>query len=531
VADHGGFNQTRDGSMAQPGREQWGGRMAIIIAAVAMAVGTGNIWRFPRVAAEWGGGAFLIAVTVGLVIWAVPLLMCEFLMGTRSRLGNIGAFRDFMGPKNTWAGAFMACVTLGIMFYYSVVAGWCIRYFVMAATGGLTPPGDPAAVVGSWGQEHWDAFIGNPVETVGYHAVAVLFTAAVVFRGIKGGLEKVLKLFLPALLVILLILGFRAVTLPGAEEGLRFLFVPEWGLLLNSQVWLEAFTQVAWSTGAGWGLMMVYAVYARDKEDIAVNSGIIAFSDVLVGFLAAAMILGTLYAVAPTADFAEEALAAGYVGLTFIYVVDLMATMPGAWILSPLFFMALALAGISSFIAMFELGTTNLMNFGVDRRRAAVWVAVAAFLFGIPSALSITFLDNQDWVWGVGLLISGLLTALAITKYGVEKARAEINETSDIHIGIWWSICIRLIPLVFLGIFGWWVYQSIIGNPDDWWNPFETFSTGTMVVQWLILFVVVYSLNGFFNRRVKAGPMTRAGAPPAPPTSSPGPRPGGPSHG
>jgi neurotransmitter:Na+ symporter, NSS family len=498
--------------MAQPTREEWGSRMAIIIAAVAMAVGTGNIWRFPRVAAEWGGGAFLIAVTVGLVIWAIPLLMCEFLMGSRSRLGNIGAFRDFMGPKHSWAGAFMACVTIGIMFYYSVVAGWCIRYFVVAVTGGLTPGAGADVAVGSgttFGQEQWDAFINNPLETVGYHAAAVIFTAAVVFRGIKGGLEKVLKIFLPALLVILLILAFRTVTLPGAGEGLRFLFVPDWALLGNPRVWLEAFTQVAWSTGAGWGLLMVYAVYSRQKEDIGVNSGIIAFSDVLVGFVAAAIILGTLYAVAPTVQVAEEALAAGNVGLTFIYIVDLMVTMPGAWFLSPLFFLALALAGISSFIAMFELGTTNLMNFGVERGRAAILVGTFAFLFGIPSALSITFLDNQDWVWGVGLLISGLLTAVAIMKYGVEKARAEINETSDIRIGAWWSVFIRLIPLVFVVIFGWWVYQSIVGHPEDWWNPLETFSTGTMVVQWLILFVLVYALNDFFTRRVAAGPMTR----------------------
>jgi neurotransmitter:Na+ symporter, NSS family len=492
--------------MAQPEREQWGSRLAIIVAAVSMAVGTGNIWRFPRVAAEWGGGAFLIAVTVGLLIWAVPLLMCEFLMGSRSRLGNIGAFRDFMGPKNTWAGAFMACVTLGIMFYYSVVAGWCIRYFVVAATGGLSPEGE---VTPTFGQEHWDAFIANPVETVGYHAVAVLFTAAVVFRGIKGGLEKVLKVFLPALLFILLVLAFRAVTLPGAGEGLRFLFVPEWALLLEARVWLEAFTQVAWSTGAGWGLMMVYAVYAREKEDIGVNSGIIAFSDVLVGFIAAAIILGTLYAVAPTAAFAEDALAAGNVGLTFIYIVDLMATMPGAWILAPLFFLALALAGVSSFIAMFELGTTNLMNFGIERRRAAILVGGAAFLFGIPSALSITFLDNQDWVWGVGLLISGLLTALAILKYGVDRARAEINETSDLRIGRWWSATIWLIPVVFLVIFGWWVYQSVRDHPDTWWNPLETFSTGTMLMQWGLLFILVFALNRFFAERVKDGPMTR----------------------
>jgi neurotransmitter:Na+ symporter, NSS family len=486
--------------MAQPTKEEWGSRLAILIAAVSMAVGTGNIWRFPRVAAEWGGGTFLIAVTVGLVLWAVPLLMAEFLMGSRARLGNIGAFRDFMGPKNTWAGAFMALVTVGIMFYYAVVAGWCIRYFVVSATGAIQPGID--------GQAYWDDFIADPVQTVGYHAIAVAFSALVVYKGIKGGLERVLKIFLPALLVILLILAFRAVTLPGSEEGLRYLFVPDWPSLLSGRLWLEAFTQVAWSTGAGWGLIMVYAVYAREKEDIAVNSGIIAFSDVLVGVIASAMILGTLFAVAPTTGFAEEALAAGNVGLTFIYIVDLLATMPGSVVLAPLFFLALALAGVSSLIAMFELGTTNLMNFGVARHRAAVIVGIAAFLFGIPSALSITFLDNQDWVWGVGLLISGLLTALAIMKYGVEKARAEINETSDMVVGKWWSVFIRGIPVIFLAIFSWWVYQSVVDHPETWWNPLETFSTGTMVVQWLALFVIVYALNGFMTRRVAAGPMT-----------------------
>jgi neurotransmitter:Na+ symporter, NSS family len=269
---------------------------------------------------------------------------------------------------------------------------------------------------------------------------------------------------------------------------------------------------------------MVYAVYAREKEDIAVNSGIIAFSDVLVGFVAAALVLGTLFAVAPTAEYAQDALGAGYTGLTFIYIVDLLATMPGAFILAPLFFLALALAGLSSLIAMFELGTTNLMNFGVARHRAAVYVGVGAFLFGIPSALNITFLDNQDWVWGVGLLISGLLTSLAIMKYGVEKARAEINESSDVVVGRWWSVSIRLIPVLFLIIFSWWVYQSVVENPDTWWNPLETFSTGTMVVQWLVLAAVVLALNGYMTRRVVAGPMTREATAADPHATSPTPR-------
>ncbi|MDT8438306.1 MAG: sodium-dependent transporter [Wenzhouxiangellaceae bacterium] len=488
-------------------QEQWSGRMAIVIAAVSMAVGTGNIWRFPRVVAEWGGGAFLVAVTVGLLLWALPLLMCEFLMGSKSRLGNIGAFRDFMGRRYTWAGAFMVAVTLGIMFYYSVVAGWCVRYFAVAASGGLLT----GASEGALGQQQWDAFINNPVETVGYHAAAVLFTAFVVFKGIKGGLERVLKVFLVALLVILLVLAVRAVLLPGSAAGLRFLFVPDWSQLANARVWLEAFTQVAWSTGAGWGLLMVYAVYARQNEEITVNSGIVAFSDVLVGMVAAALVLGTLFALAPSAAIAEEALGAGHVGLTFIYIVDLIATTPGAWLISPLFFLALALAGVSSFIAMFELATTNLMNFGFQRRNAAVVIGLVAFALGIPSALSIEFLNNQDWVWGVGLLISGLLTALAILKYGVERARVDIDARSDINVGAWFVWMVRGLPVVFAVLFGWWLWQSIRDNPAAWWNPLETYSTGTLFLQWGVVLLLALALNRFFAERIKSGPMSQGG--------------------
>jgi len=490
--------------------EQWSGRAAIIIAAVSMAVGTGNIWRFPRVAAEWGGGAFLIAVTVALLVWALPLLMCEFLMGSKSRLGNIGAFRDFMGRNHTWAGGFMVAVTLGIMFYYSVVAGWCIRYFAVAATGGLMPEGAVAAGT-SFGQRQWEAFINNPLETVGYHAAAVLFTTFVVFKGIKGGLEQVLKVFLIALLIIIVLLALRAVLLPGSAAGLRFLFVPEWSQLTHARVWLEAFTQAAWSTGAGWGLMMVYAVYARRDEEITVNSGIVAFSDVLVGMFAAALVLGTLFALAPSPEVAHQALDAGHVGLTFVYIVDLIATMPGAWLIAPLFFLALALAGVSSFIAMFELATTNLMNFGLRRANAAIAVGIVAFGLGIPSALSIEFLNNQDWVWGVGLLISGLLTALAILKYGASNARADIDAHSDIRVGAWFVWAVRGIPLVFAILFGWWIWQSVRDNPGTWWNPLETYSTGTLIAQWGAVLVLVLFLNRFFAERVQPGPMSHGG--------------------
>lgn len=204
----------------------------------------------------------------------------------------------------------------------------------------------------------------------------------------------------------------------------------------------------------------------------------------LASLLAGTAILCTIFALR-SQSFAEEALGAGNQGLAFIYFTRLLVEMPGGVIFAPLFFLALALAGLSSLIAMVELATRNVIDMGLTRHRAVILVAVVTFIVGIPSAYSVEVLSNQDFVWGVGLLIGGMLAAVAMMKYGVERARAEINATSDFHIGKWWSWFIRLFPVMFAVLLGWWIYQAIfVFAPDTWWNPFETFSLATMIVQW-----------------------------------------------
>ena len=484
----------------QNNNDEFTTRFAIIAASIGMAVGTGNIWRFPRIAGMWGGGTFLFALTVAVIVWAIPLLIAEFLIGRKTRVGNIAAFRDFVGKDYTWMGGWLAFCSLGIAFYYAVVAGWSLRYFIFSISGAISP--------GVEGEVLWEGFIASPGQTVLFHFLATLITVAIIYRGIKGGIEKVINILLPSLFVLLAILALRALFLPDALVGLSYLFVPEWGELLSGRVWLEAFTQAAWSTGAGWGLLMVYAVYSREEEDIGRNSSIIAFADVLAGFLAGTAILITVFSMSPTIAEGEAILEAGNIGLTFIYIVELLVEMPGGVIISPLFFLALSVAAVSSLTAMIELGATNLIDTGLKRKQAALLAGLIIFIMGIPSAIWINFLDNQDWVWGVGLLISGLLVAIAIMKYGVEKARAEVNEISDIHIGKWWSYCIRLFPVMFVFIFGWWVMQSIEWYPDDWWHPFEIFSTGTMIFQWGILAVVMYFLNDYLAKNLRPGRMS-----------------------
>lgn len=494
---------TRNKTRAKP--EVFSSRFAFVAAAIGMAVGTGNIWRFPRDVGAGGGGTFIIALVLANLVWAVPLLMSESLLGSRSRLGTIGAFRDFMGRKFAWMGAFMAAVTIGILFYYAVICGWAIRYFVYAATGTFT-----AGIGRDQTQQLWDGFVGNPAQTILFHAIAVLLIGIIVMRGLKGGLEAVLNITVPALFVVLVLLAVRAMTLPGAAEGLRYLYVPDWNLFLDGEMWLGAFVQMAFSTGAGWGLYLTYSVYTRKKEDFALNTGIVVAGNHLASLLAGTAVICTVFA-AQSPQYAEEAVGAGDQGLMFVYLAALFGQMPGGtWFFAPLFFLVLALAGLTSLIALMELVVRNVIDLGITRR-TAVWATVLiTFLGGIPSALDVDVLTNQDNVWGVGLLISGLFAAIAIMRYGLDRARRELDSTSDFTVGTWWKALIALFPLMFAVVFGWFMYLSISDPSQAWYSPFATFSLGTMVLQWGVVLIAVLLLNDLFSRRTARGPLTAA---------------------
>ena len=479
-------------------------RFTFIAAAVGMAVGTGNLWRFPRVVGEYGGGAFLIAIIVANLVWAIPVLMSESLLGSKSRLGTIGAFRDFMGRKFAWMGGFMGFISIGILFYYSVVCGWALRYLVYAITGKFNDANVDTTVV-------WDDFTGSAWQPMLFHAISIGLVGYVVIRGVKRGFESVLNWMIPALFVILVILFIQALTLDGASGGLEYMFVPEWSVLGEAEVWLQAFTQMAFSTGAGWGLYLTYAVYMRQKEDMATNAGILVSANLLASLFAATAVLCTLFSV-QSAEYASEAAGAGNQDFAFTYFAALFGQMTGGAIFGPLFFLALFFAGISSLIAMVELGARNIMDFGLTRQKAVSIIVVATLIAGIPSAYSVDFLTNQDNVWGIGLLIGGLCVAIAMIKYGVERARKEMDEVSDVKVGKWWSVCIYAFPVMFVILFGWWMQQAL-QDVDEPWNVFSTFSLGTMLVQWGVLLIIMLILNRFLTNKVMSGPMSASMGP------------------
>ena len=405
-------------------------RWGLIAATLGMAIGTGNLWRFPRVVAENGGGSFLIPWVVFLFSWSVPLLMVEFALGRASGRGPLGAFAKIFGERTAWRGGFVAACTLFIMFYYSVVAAWTVRYLLMAVSGGF------AAIEPSNAMETFSAFAGSAGAALA-HLFCIAVAAVVVGMGVTSGIERVCKILVPTLFVVLLISIGRALTLDGSADGLRFLFHVEPARLLDVRVWLEALSQSAWSTGAGWGLMLCYAIYAAPNMRTGRECLTTGIGNNSASLLAGLAILPAVFALAPLAGQDPSTLVGesgpASTGLTFIWMPVLFQQMPaGGAVLSVLFFLGLAFAALSSLIAMVELGVRTLMDLGHRRSRAVGLTLVAGFLLGLPSALdvggldSLTILQNQDWVWGVGLIVSGGLAAFSVRGFGVDRFWSEL---------------------------------------------------------------------------------------------------------
>jgi len=269
------------------------------------------------------------------------------------------------------------------------------------------------------------------------------------------------------------------------------------------RIWLQALTQNAWDTGAGWGLILTFAIYMKSREDIPLNAFLIGFGNNSVSLLAGIMVLCTVFAINPGAR--SEIVGAGNEGLTFIWMPQLFGQMPGGRFFMVFFFMALSFAALTSLIAMVELVTRILIDAGLRRRKAVVVVGLVALAFSTPSALSLSFLHNQDWVWGVGLMLSGLLYALAARRFGVERLRREVvnSEGCDLPIGKWWTFIISVVvPIEAVVLMIWWLWEARGWDPEHWLDPFRSASVGTVLAQWAVVLVALLVLNRWLGQRV-----------------------------
>ena len=334
-----------------------------------------------------------------------------------------------------------------------------------------------------------------------------------IYKGVSS-IEKVNKILIPTLLAIVLLCVFRALSLPGSMAGISYLFTPEWSQLKDPRIWLDALTQNAWDTGAGWGLFMTYAIYIRKRYGIIKNAFTTAIGNNMVSLLAAIMIFSTVFSILgndmgmskPEILEVMKTSGPGSTGLTFIWMPQLFAKMSFGKPLAILFFLGLTFAGFSSLISMLELAVRNLIDFGVKRATAVSWIVGVCFIMGIPSANNLEILGNQDFVWGIALMLAGVFVAFAAIKYGLSRIIIEVTSESqnDWSFPMWWTPVINyIVPMIGITIFSWWMWLSAtVYAPDDWYDPTSYYSVATCLVQWGLVIVIFYGLNNWMNKRL-----------------------------
>jgi NSS family neurotransmitter:Na+ symporter len=351
----------------------------------------------------------------------------------------------------------------------------------------------------------WDGFQASGLPVV-FHGLAMLLGALACWQGVRS-IERANMILVPTLLVILLIAVLRAVTLPGAGAGIAYLFRVDWSTLSRPEVWLQALTQNAWDTGAGWGLILTYAAYMRREHGVVRNAVLTGLGNNTVSLLSATMIFGFVFAVLGpqmgTAEILDVMRNSGpaSTGLTFIWMPQLFAAMPLGRPLAVLFFVALSFAALSSLISMIELTTRNLVDLGLNRPKAVVFTAGGGFLLGVPSAVNLHIFANQDNVWGVALLLSGAFVALGVVIHGARRLRGEIVTDDDWSLPAGWEQMMRLlIPLEALVLIVWWLSFAFGGA---WYDPLNEYSIMTIGLQWVIVLAAFLALNRWMARQTE----------------------------
>jgi NSS family neurotransmitter:Na+ symporter len=448
-------------------RGGWGSKVGFILAASGSAIGLGNIWRFPYVTGENGGAAFVFIYCLFVLLIGVPVMIAEISIGRKTERDPVGAFTA-LAPRTLWPaiGILGVLTGIGILSYYSVVAGWTFGYFVKTLSGSfaeLTTPDLSAKI--------FQDFVANPFYEVGLLFVFILLTALVVVGGVSKGIERWVKILMPLLFVLLLLLTLRSVTLPGASKGLVFYLKPDFSQIDGGAIG-KAVGQALFSLSLGMGAMITYGSYISKNENLVVSAGFVCLFDTVIAILAGFMIFPALFSMGLDPK--------GGPGLVFIVLPTIFAKMPGGAFFGAGFFLLLTVAALTSTISLMEVPTAYLVDeHGWKRKKAVFLTAGLAFLLGIPSALSfgssswlsklpllkVGFLDLANIVMGnYSLTVGALFISLFVAyKWGVKAAATEIElEGNQFYYKSWWSFIIRYIcPVAILGIF---IYIILTGD-------------------------------------------------------------------
>lgn len=372
--------------MQDQARAQWRSRTGFILAAAGSAVGLGNIWRFPYITGENGGGAFVLVYLLCILLVGVPVMIAEILLGRATSSSPARAYRSLSRARSPWVGVGVLGVAAGFLLlsYYSTVAGWAMHYTFLSVTNGIA--GKNAEQV----QGIFAALTGSPLLGVGWQVAFLLLTFGVVSAGVAHGIERWSRLLMPALFVLLLILMGKAMTMDGWGEGVDFMLGLRADKLTPAGV-LEALGQAFFTLSLGMGSMITYGSYLSAKEDVASASLLTAGADTLVALLAAMVLFPIVF------TFGLEPSAGP--GLLFVTLPTGLAQMTGGALLSVAFFLMLVFAALTSAIAMFEVVAAYLLDdFGMSRRKACLLGVLVVMVFGVPATVSPGWFETADYL-------------------------------------------------------------------------------------------------------------------------------------
>ena len=424
-------------------RNQWASSLGFLLATAGAAVGLGNLWKFPYLMGRNGGFAFLVAYLVFILVLGLPVMVTEMSIGRMTQKNPIGAYRE-ISKRATFIGVLGVVSAFIILSYYSVIGGWLLKYIASYLTTWKAPA-------------HFAEYIASPIEPIVWHLVFMAATALICYLGTRG-IEKASKFMMPALLVLLLVVLVRSLTLPGAGEGLSFMFVPRLSAFTADSV-VAALGQVFYSLSLGMGITLTYGSYLNKQENIPRNCAKVAGLDTLIALLAGMAIFPAVF------SFGQEP--AQGPGLVFDTLPKVFGAMQAGTIFAILFFILMFFAAITSSIALLEC----VVSFAVDtlhwnRRKAVGIIGTAAFLLGIPSALS--FGPLQDWKILnysffdlVGMITDNLLLPLGGILmciyigwvWGPGKVIMEIEEGGvSFRLKKAWIWCIRLITPLLIAV-------------------------------------------------------------------------------
>ena len=515
----------------EAGSDEFSGRLGLIFATIGAAIGTGNIWRFPRMVGANGGGSFLVPWLIFLFLWSVPLIIAEFALGKRSRTGTVGTFRIFAGNRFAWMGLWTAWISTAIGFYYAVVTGWCINYFQTAIRGGLGSEVDTVQV--------WNDFLQDPSQVIFFLTLSVLITMAAIWKGAKA-IEKVNVTLMVSLFILLfaaLFLSFVMDLDDGTLDGFVYMFSIQPEYLTQPETWINGLSQSAWSCSAGMGMAITYSVYMRKDEDTTLNAATMCLANNSISIIAGLTVMMAVFSVS---DDPLGAVSGGSSAITFLVLPEVFAQAPGGPVVQLLmvtmFFLALSFAALTSMISTVELCVRNFVDHGIERQKAVGFTTLAIFLFGLPSAaLWILvdpetgvafpqFLEVQDHIWGYGLMFSGLFIAYSIWKYGWNRYRVWQDENditgfslrdyldngvssfrddfintgdNDWWIGKWWDYIMYLgFPIMF-GVLILSYFSDLILNVSNPWDPTNADGITIILLFWGVTAGLFISMNKY----------------------------------